>query len=62
MLIKKSRIPIKQLILYGFLPSFLKKLIYRLKGYKIGKNVSLSLGSVIIGKEAPKNIHLCMIL
>jgi acetyltransferase-like isoleucine patch superfamily enzyme len=51
MLIKKSRIPIKRLILYGFLPSFLKKLIYKLKGYKIGKNVSFSIGSVIIGEN-----------
>jgi acetyltransferase-like isoleucine patch superfamily enzyme len=51
MIIKKSRIPIKKIILYGFLPSFVKKLIYRIKGYKIGKNVSFSLGSVIIGKD-----------
>jgi acetyltransferase-like isoleucine patch superfamily enzyme len=35
----------------GFLPSFLKKIIYRIKGYKIGPGVKLSLGSVIIGKE-----------
>lgn len=51
MLIKKSRIPIKQLILYGFLPSFIKKIIYRFKGYKIGNHVYIGLGSVIIGKK-----------
>lgn len=51
MLIKKKKIPIKEIILIGFLPSFLKKMVYRLKGYKIGKNVSFGIGSVIIGKD-----------
>ncbi len=55
MIIKKTRIPVKQIILYGFLPSFAKKLIYRIKGYKIGKNVSFGLGSVIIGKDVTIN-------
>jgi acetyltransferase-like isoleucine patch superfamily enzyme len=50
-LIKKVRIPVKQILLVGFLPSFLKKIIYRLKGYEIGSGVKLSFGSVIIGKE-----------
>lgn len=51
MLIKKTKIPFKEIVTVGILPSFLKKIIYRLKGYKIGKNVSFSLGSVIIGKN-----------
>tara|TARA_X000000368_G_scaffold417439_1_gene413845 strand:+ start:13705 stop:14736 length:1032 start_codon:yes stop_codon:yes gene_type:complete len=51
MLIKKKKIPVKEIILIGFLPSFLKKMIYRSKGYKIGKNVSFGIGSVIIGKN-----------
>lgn len=51
MLIKKSKIPVVEMILIGFLPSFLKKAIYRLRGYKIGKNVRIGLGSVVIGKE-----------
>ena len=51
MLVKRNKIPFKEIILIGFLPSFLKKIIYRLKGYKIGKNVSFSIGSVIVGKE-----------
>lgn len=33
------------------LPSFLKKFVYRLKGYKIGSGVKLAFGSVVIGKE-----------
>jgi len=36
MLIKYTKIPIKQIILIGFLPSFIKKTYYRFKGYKIG--------------------------
>lgn len=51
MLIKKQRIPIKQIVLLGFLPSPIKKLYYKIKGYKFGKNVSIGLGSVIIGKQ-----------
>jgi acetyltransferase-like isoleucine patch superfamily enzyme len=49
MLTEKPRFPIKELVLYGWLPSPLKKLLYRLKGYRIGKGVGLALGSVIIG-------------
>lgn len=51
MLIKKTKIPFKQLASIGILPSFLKKFIYRLKGYQIGKNVSIGFGSVVIGKK-----------
>jgi acetyltransferase-like isoleucine patch superfamily enzyme len=54
MLIKRERLPIKQIALTGLLPSFFKKIFYRLKGYKIGKNVFIGLGSVIIGK----NVHI----
>ena len=51
MLVKKIRIPVLHILLIGFLPGFLKKLVYRMKGYMIGKNVGLSLGSVLIGKN-----------
>lgn len=57
MLIKRNKIPVKEIILVGFLPSFLKKIIYRLKGYKIGKNVSFGMGSVIIGKKVVIGDH-----
>lgn len=50
MLIQKPRIPIKDILLLGFFPGFLKKIIYRLKGYRIGKNVSIGFGSVICGE------------
>ena len=51
MLIKKKKIPVLQIALIGMFPSFIKRIIYKLKGYKIGKNVSFGIGSVIIGKE-----------
>jgi len=51
MLTSKPRLPIKDLVLFGFLPSPLKKFFYRLKGYKIGRNVSLGLGCVISGDD-----------
>ncbi len=51
MLIKKNKIPVLEMVLVGFLPSFFKKNLYRLRGYKIGKNVRIGLGSVIIGKD-----------
>lgn len=51
MIIKKQKIPFKSIVTVGILPSFLKKIYYRAKGYKIGKNVSLGIGSVVLGKE-----------
>ena len=57
MLIKKVKIPINQMVAIGFLPSVLKKCVYRLKGYKIGKNVSIGIGSVIIGKDVKIGNH-----
>jgi len=51
MLINRSRLPVKDIIITGFLPSFIKTFIYRLKGYKIGRRVSIGFGSVIIGKD-----------
>jgi acetyltransferase-like isoleucine patch superfamily enzyme len=50
-LIKKTRIPVVHILIIGLLPSFLKKFVYRLKGYKIADGVKLSLGCVVIGKE-----------
>ena len=51
MLIEKPRFPIREIILYGFWPGFIKKWIYRLKGYRIGRHVSLGPGSVIVGRD-----------
>ena len=51
MLTAKPRFPVRQILLHGWLPSPLKKLFYRLKGYQIGKGVRLAPGSVILGKH-----------
>jgi acetyltransferase-like isoleucine patch superfamily enzyme len=51
MLIDKSRFPVREILLHGWLPSPLKKLFYRLRGYRIGRGVSLAFGSVIIGGD-----------
>jgi acetyltransferase-like isoleucine patch superfamily enzyme len=51
MLTVKPRFPIKQILLHGWLPSPLKKLFYRIRGYHIGKGVRLALGCVIIGDQ-----------
>ena len=51
MLIEKTRIPFKAILLQGFLPPFMKKFLYYLKGYKIGKNVKIGFGAVIIGND-----------
>ncbi len=51
MLIKKNRIPVLHIITIGILPSFLKKIVYRIKGYKIASGVTLNIGSVVIGKQ-----------
>lgn len=57
MLIQKPRIPVKHVLVLGFLPSFLKILIYRIKGYKIGKKVSIGFGAVICGEKVSVGDH-----
>jgi len=51
MLIEKPRIPIKQVLLFGLFPSFLKIWIYRLRGYRIGRGVSIGFLSVIVARQ-----------
>lgn len=57
MLIEQPRIPIRDILLFGLWPGFLKILIYRLKGCRIGKNVSLGFGSVICGNTVEVGDH-----
>ncbi len=52
MLPKKPRLPIIQILLIGLLPSFLKVLFYRMRGYKINRNVKIGLGSIVISEDA----------
>ncbi|SRR5579885_2089859 len=51
MLSEQPRIPIRSILLYGLWPTFIKVFLYRLKGYRIGKGVSIGLGAVICGEQ-----------
>ncbi|NWG72346.1 MAG: hypothetical protein HXY23_12155 [Parvularculaceae bacterium] len=51
MLTTQDTLPLADLILTGWLPSWLKKALYRAKGYRIGRNVKLEFGSVIVGRS-----------
>ena len=50
-LLPKARLPLGHLLLYGWMPSPLKRLAYRLKGYRIGRGVTFGLGGVVIGDQ-----------
>src|SRR5438045_9731739 len=51
-LLPKTRIPLRHLILFGWLPSPLKILAYRLLlGYRIGRGVHFSFGGIVVGKS-----------
>jgi acetyltransferase-like isoleucine patch superfamily enzyme len=57
-MIRKKRLPIGHLALYGWLPSPLKIWAYRVfRGYKIGKGVTLAFGAVVIGDEVELGDH-----
>jgi acetyltransferase-like isoleucine patch superfamily enzyme len=45
---KNKRIPILAFATVGLFPGFLKKMYYRLKGYKIGRKVKFATGSIIL--------------
>lgn len=51
MLTTQDTLPLADLILTGWLPSWLKKVLYRAKGYRIGRNVNLAFGSVVVGRS-----------
>ncbi len=51
MLTEKPRFPVREIILVGWLPSVLKKWVYRWRGYRIGRGVVLQFGSVICGED-----------
>jgi acetyltransferase-like isoleucine patch superfamily enzyme len=51
-MIRKKRLPLGHLALYGWLPSPIKVWAYRLfRGYKIGRGVKLAFGGVVIGEK-----------
>src|SRR5260370_35371763 len=57
-LLPKTSIQWRQLILFGWIPSPLKVLAYRLLlGYRIGRRVRISFGGVVIGKTVELGDH-----
>jgi acetyltransferase-like isoleucine patch superfamily enzyme len=51
-MIRKKRLPLGHLALYGWLPSPIKVWAYRtFRGYRIGKGVKLAFGAVIVGEQ-----------
>ena len=56
-LTEKPRIPVRDVLLFGLWPSCIKRWIYRLCGYRIGKNVSIGWGSVICGDRVSIGDH-----
>lgn len=57
MLIEKPRIPFREILLFGLWPCFIKKLLYRLRGYKIGRGVRIGFGSVLCGERVEVGEH-----
>jgi acetyltransferase-like isoleucine patch superfamily enzyme len=51
MITAKPRFPIRKMVFHGWLPSFLKCALYRLRGYRIGRGVKIGFGSVICSKQ-----------
>jgi acetyltransferase-like isoleucine patch superfamily enzyme len=57
-LLPKARLPLGHLLLFGWLPSSLKRLAYRwLLGYRIGRGVKFGLGGVVIGRSVEIGDH-----
>src|SRR5262249_33202438 len=50
-LLPQARLPLGHLLLYGWMPSPLNRLAYRLKGYRIGRGVTFGFGGVVIGEQ-----------
>lgn len=51
-MIRKKRLPLGHLAVYGWLPSPIKVWAYRtFRGYRIGKGVKLAFGAVIVGEQ-----------
>lgn len=57
-LISKTRLPWRHLLVFGWMPSFLKCWCYRaLLGYRIGRSVRLGLGAAVVGDDVDIEDH-----
>jgi acetyltransferase-like isoleucine patch superfamily enzyme len=51
-MIRKKRLPLAHLALYGWLPSALKVWAYRtFRGYRIGAGVKMAMGAIVLGED-----------
>ncbi|HTO72624.1 MAG TPA: acyltransferase, partial [Gemmatimonadales bacterium] len=58
LLVRKKRVPWGHLLLFGWLPSPLKILAYRVfLGYRIGRGVKIAPGGVVVGREVTLGDH-----
>jgi acetyltransferase-like isoleucine patch superfamily enzyme len=57
MLIEQPRVPIREVLLFGLWPGFIKVMLYRLMGFRIGKGVSIGFGSVICAERVEIGDH-----
>lgn len=57
-MVKRARLPIVHLLLFGWMPSPLRRLAYRhLLGYRIGRGVRFGLGSALVGEDVELGDH-----
>ncbi len=57
-LVPKARLPLAHLLVYGWMPSFLKAWAYRVfRGYRIGSGVRFGFGSAVIGDDVVLGEH-----
>lgn len=57
-MLPKPRLPIGHMLLFGWMPSLIKRWAYRwLKGYQIGRGVKFAFGGVVIGESVELGDH-----
>src|SRR5437899_632900 len=57
-MLAKPRIPFSHLLLFGWMPSPLRRLAYRwLLGYRVGRGVKFGLGSAVVGTDVTLGDH-----
>lgn len=57
-MVKRARLPIAHLILFSWMPSALRRLVYRhVLGYRVGRGVRFALGSVVVGEHVELADH-----
>jgi acetyltransferase-like isoleucine patch superfamily enzyme len=63
-ILEKNRIPLLKILIYGLWPGKLKCFFYKMLGHKIGKDVKIGFGSVILSDriEIEDNVKISPLL